>query len=439
MQFSWHTVREYLDTLDSRRTATNPVYLVPQGNLRLLVVGPDNRPATPDEISKMEALLALALEEGAVGMSSGLTYVPGMYAPTSELAALCRVVKRYWSYYCPHTRSYGKGALEAYAEMIELARQTGVALHLTHATMNFAENRGRASELLDLIDDALEEGLDVSLDTYPYLPGSTTLAALLPSWAASGGPDATLARLADQDQLSRIREGVEISGSDGCHGVTIEWATVEISGTSNASLSKYIGRTLEAIAQEEGRDPFDVFCDILVKDGLATTILQHVGDESNVRTIMRHHTHCGGSDGILTSTKPHPRAWGTFPRYLGHYARDLPLGLAPPAPGQTSVDKETVFAGGLEECVHHLTGRPAARLRLRDRGLLREGYRADLVLFDPERVEDAATFANPRQAARGVRAVLVNGVFALDETRMTGAREGKTLRLTKVKEEWIVQ
>ncbi|MBN8882514.1 MAG: amidohydrolase family protein, partial [Salana multivorans] len=170
LDLSWRTVGGYLDRLDRDGIAVNAVYLVPQGTLRLLVVGADDRPATPAEIEEMCAVLARSMREGAAGMSSGLTYPPGMYADTAELAALLRVVAEHGGYYSPHTRSYGRGALDAYAEMIDLARATGCPVHLTHATMNFEENVGRAGELLALVDAALDEGLDITLDSYPYLP-----------------------------------------------------------------------------------------------------------------------------------------------------------------------------------------------------------------------------------------------------------------------------
>ncbi|MGV9677022.1 N-acyl-D-amino-acid deacylase family protein [Nocardia sp. NPDC003482] len=415
LDFSWRTVGEYLERLD-RGITPNAAYLVPQGTLRLLVVGTERRAATTAEIDRMCALLAQGLAEGAVGMSSGLTYPPGMYADTAELAALCAVVAEAGGFYAPHTRSYGAGALDAYAEMIGLARRTGCALHLTHATMNFAENRGRAGELLALVDAALAEGCDISLDTYPYLPGATTLSALLPSWAMSGGPDATLARLADPVAREKITFDVTVRGSDGCHGVTVAWETIQISGVGDAALSGYVGRTVAEIAADEGREPVAVFFDLLVRDELATTILQHVGHEENVRAIMRHARHMGGSDALLVGERPHPRAWGTFPRYLGYYAREL-----------------GVF--GLEECVHHLTGRPARRLRLRERGLVRVGYAADLVVFDPETIRDTATFEDPKRQARGIEQVLVNGEFAIEDGKATGRRAGRALRMDPVRKE----
>lgn len=413
--FSWRTVGQYLDRLDQGITP-NAAYLVPQGTLRLLVVGADQRAATTAEIDRMCALLAQGLDEGAVGMSSGLTYTPGMYADTGELAALCAVVASYGGFYAPHTRSYGAGALEAYAEMIGLAKATGCALHLTHATMNFGVNRGRAPELLAMIARARADGCDITLDTYPYLPGSTTLSALLPSWAMSGGPDAALDRLGDPAARSRIATDVDVHGSDGCHGVTVEWETIQISGVGNDELAEHVGRTVAEIAAERGTAPVEVFFELLVRDQLATTILQHVGHEENVRAIMVDAGHMGGSDGLLVGARPHPRAWGTFPRYLSRYVREL--GVL-----------------GLEDCVHHLTGRPAARLRLAERGLIRPGFAADLVVFDPATIHDTATFEQPRQQARGIQHVLVNGEFAVENGTATGVRAGRALRMDATREE----
>lgn len=255
----------------------------------MLVVGSEDRIATETEIESMQEILIQALEEGAIGMSSGLTYVPGMYASNSELGQLLRIVAKYDGYYSPHTRSYGKGAMKAYEEMIDLAKETGVRLHLTHCTLNFEENKGRAQELLDLIDRSRKEGVEISLDTYPYLPGSTTLSALLPSEKSSGGVDAILERLKDERELQEIKKFVQETGSDGCHGCTVDYETIEISGTANPDLAKtYVGKTLKRLGQEMGKEPFDVFIELLIADGLGTTILQHVGHEANVRAIMKH-------------------------------------------------------------------------------------------------------------------------------------------------------
>ncbi|MFG3095900.1 amidohydrolase family protein [Streptomyces sp. NPDC048202] len=412
LDLDWRSVGEYLDRLD-QGIAVNAAYLVPQGTVRALVVGWDDRPATPAELDRMRQLVAEGLEQGAVGLSSGLTYTPGMYANDAELTELCRVVASYGGYYCPHHRSYGAGALEAYAEMVALTREAGCPLHLAHATMNFGVNEGRAPELLALLDAALDAGADLTLDTYPYTPGSTTLAALLPSWASEGGPAQIMARLTDPATAERVRHHLEVTGSDGCHGVPAEWETIEISGVTDPALAPYVGRTVKEVAGLRGEEPWATVRHLLVEDRLATTILQHVGHEENVRAIMRHRAHTGGSDGILQGTKPHPRAYGTFPRYLGTYVREL---------GVLS----------LEECVARLTSRPAARLRLPDRGLVREGYRADLVLFDPATVAAGSTFAAPRTLPTGIPHVLVDGRFVIEDGRRTDVLAGRSVRRTPV-------
>ncbi|WP_030929710.1 N-acyl-D-amino-acid deacylase family protein [Streptomyces sp. NRRL S-646] len=418
IDFDWRSVGEYLDRLDhgfdGRGIAVNAAYLIPQGTVRMLAVGWEDREATPQELDRMRQLVAEGMEQGAVGMSSGLTYTPGMYAKDAELTELCRVVAEYDGYYCPHHRSYGAGALEAYEEMVALTREAGCALHLAHATMNFGVNEGRAPELLSLLDQALAAGADISLDTYPYTPGCTTLVAMLPSWASEGGPEAVLKRLADDGTAERIRHHMEVVGADGCHGVPIEWDTIEISGVADAGLGDFVGRTILQSARARGETPWATARHLLLADRLGSTILQHVGHEENVRAIMRHRVHTGGSDGILQGTKPHPRAYGTFPQYLGRYVREL---------GVLS----------LEECVAHLTSRPAARLRLPDRGLVREGYKADLVLFDPQTVAAGATYENPRTLPTGIPYVLVDGRFVIADGRRTDVLAGRAVRRSPVR------
>ncbi|WP_049580056.1 N-acyl-D-amino-acid deacylase family protein [Streptomyces sp. SBT349] len=403
--WNWRSVGGYLDRLD-QGIAVNACYLAPQGTVRMLVMGWDNRPPTPTELDRQRGHIATAMLEGAIGMSSGLTYPPGMYATDAELTALCRVVAEHGGFYAPHHRSYGAGTLEAYAEMIDVTRRAGCPLHLTHATMNFPVNHDRAPHLLTLLDAAIQAGQDITLDTYPYLSGSTTLAALLPSWTAENGPAATLAHLRDPARHHRIRHALETTGSDGCHGVPVDWDTIQISGSRDPDT---IGHTIAELAAASGRSPFEVYRTRLLDDELSTTILQHVGNEENVRAIMRHPAHTAGSDGILATARPHPRAWGTFPRYLAHYVRDL--GIL-----------------GLEECVARFTTRAARRLGLTRRGRVAPGHHADLTLFDPGTVRDTATYRHPRRTPEGIPHVLVNGTPVIAEGRHTGALPGHTLR-----------
>jgi N-acyl-D-amino-acid deacylase len=409
---TWRDVGGYLDRVDDG-TAVNACYLVPQGTVRRVVVGAEDRPATPGEVERMRALVRAGLAQGAVGMSSGLTYAPGMYASARELVALCEEVAAAGGYWAPHTRSYGAGALDAYAEALEVGRRSGAAVHLTHATMNFPVNRGRAGELLALVEAAAAAGQDVTLDSYPYLPGSTTLAALLPGWAADGGPDALLERLGSDEVLARLRHDLEVAGSDGCHGVPVDWETVQVSGVAHPGdpqLAASVGLTVAQLAQREGRAAFAVVVDLLRTDRLGTTVLQHVGDADNVRAVMRSERHCVGSDGLLVGQRPHPRAWGAFAHVLGPCVREGVLRL--------------------EEAVAHMTSRPARRLRLDGpggRGVLRAGAVADLVLFDPDAVE-GATFEEPRRPPRGIPHVLVAGVPVVADGERTEATPGRALR-----------
>jgi N-acyl-D-amino-acid deacylase len=304
-------------------------------------------------------------------MSAGLTYAPGMYADDDELVALCEVVRDFDGFYCPHHRNYGSRALEAYAEQIEIARRAGVALHFAHAHLSTPANKGRAPELLALIDDA---GVDVTLDTYPYLAGNTYLHALLPDWAQAGGPAEILARLSDPAIRARLRDELQLND-------------VRVGG-----------RRVNDV---------DELCDLLVERELAVSCTLHSGNEENVRAIMQHPAHTAGSDGILVAD--HPRAWGTFPRYFAVYVREL--GIL-----------------GWEETVRKMTSLPAQRLGLSDRGLLREGMYADVTCIDPETIRDTATYEEPRRLPEGIPYVLVNGRVVVDDGRRTDELPGRAIR-----------
>ncbi len=406
--WNWRSVGQYLDRLDEG-IAVNAAYLVPHGTVRMMAMGQADRPCSESELDQMRMLLATGLEEGAVGMSAGLTYTPAMFADDDELVALCRVLTDHGGYYSPHHRNYGSHALEAYAACIEVARRSGAPLHFAHAHLGFEVNRGRAGELLEMIDTARADGVEVTLDTYPYLAGSTYLHAVLPSWSQAGGQDATLARLQDPDLRERLRVELEETGSDGFQGVPIEWGSIVISGTSRQHNTRLVGVDLAAAASAAGRRPIDFLCELLIDEALGTSCIEHIGNEENVREIMTHVAHMAGSDGILVGERPHPRAWGTFPRYLGHYAREL---------GVISI----------EQAVRKMTSLPAMRLGFADRGLVRPGMVADLVCFDQDNVVDRSTYEDPRQTPDGIPFVMVNGVFVVDGGRHTGRLPGRALR-----------
>jgi N-acyl-D-amino-acid deacylase len=406
--WSWRTVAEYLARFDGR-VAINAAYLVPHGTVRMVVMGSDDRPPTTAELEEMKSLLRQGLEQGAVGLSSGLTYAPGMYADDDELVELCRVVAEAGGFYTPHHRNYGSRSLESYRECIEVARRSGVALHYAHAHLGFPPNKGRAPELLAMIDAARSDGIEVTMDTYPYLAGSTYLHAYLPGWVMAGGLDATIARLRDPELRERIRVEMEETGSDGAHGVPVDWSAHVISGARRAEHARWVGQSVAEAAAEAGEAPVDFYCELCAAEALGATVVSHVGNEENVQAIMQHPAHTGGSDGILVGERPHPRAWGTFPRYLGVYVRELGILR-------------------LEDAVRKFTALPAQILRLPDRGLLRPGMAADVVCFDPETVRDTATYEEPERLPDGIPYVAVNGQLVVDDGRHTGALPGRALR-----------
>lgn len=414
--WNWRTVGEYLDRFDER-VAINVAHLVPHGTVRLVVMGTDDRAPGDRELAEMKRLVREGLDEGAVGLSTGLTYAPCMYATDDELVELCSVMRGTGAFYTPHHRSYGLGAVEAYAECIEVVRRARVPLHYAHAHLGFPANAGRAGELLAMIDAARADGLDVTMDTYPYAAGATFLHAYLPGWVHAGGNEAALGRLRDPALRERIREALEEMGSDGLSGLTADWDGITVSAVRHERNRRFVGMTIAEAAAAEGARPIDVYCDLCADDELGASSVIHLGNEDNVRAIMAHPAHMASSDGILVGDRPHPRGWGTFPRYLAVYVREL--GVL-----------------GLEQAIRKMTSLPAQRLGLHDRGLVRPGMAADLVVLDPETVSDTATYEEPKQRPEGIPYVAVNGRLVVDDGRHTGDLPGRALRRNHNEEGW---
>ncbi|MCC7164987.1 MAG: D-aminoacylase [Anaerolineae bacterium] len=408
VEWDWNSVTEYLDRFD-RSVAVNIAMLVPHGTVRMAVMGTENRAPTNDELDRMRALTDQCMREGAVGLSTGLTYTPGMYATDDEIVELCRVIRPYGGYYCPHHRNYGMYAIQGYSDSIEIARRAGVPVNLTHAHFGFPVNKNRAPELLALFDAARRQGVDVTLDTYPYIAGATYLHACLPSWAHEGGMEATLARLENPETRARIRREIEVEGSDSWHAVPMDWHMIQIGGTPNGIDAWAVGLRLDDAAAKAGMTPFDYFCDLLMRTRLGTSQLAFIGNEENVQAILQHPIHLVSSDGILVGDMPHPRGWGSHVRFLAHYVRDLGLLT-------------------WEEGVRHMTSAATQRLGFLDRGLVRPGMMADLVVFDPEILRDTATYENPRSYPLGVSHVVNNGTLVVENAQMTGATPGRALR-----------
>jgi N-acyl-D-amino-acid deacylase len=412
LPFEETTFQAYLDGFPA--TAVNAGMLVGHNTLRLMVMGMAERAPTADELGRMIALLEEALAAGALGLSSGLFTAPGSYAQPDEMIALCRVVERYNAGYFTHIRDESNKVLEALAEAIEVAEQCGVHVEIVHFKCSGTDNWGKASRALDMIAAAKARGLDVDCDSYPYAAGSNPLKNLLPQWVQAGGVAAMLARLADEGTRARLRADIARDGLNNW-GRIPSWDCVRISISPH--LPQHAGKTIGALATERGEDPIDTVADYLVADKGATRVLVTSISEDDIRAIVASPLALVGSDGNCVATYgtvsqglPHPRFYGTFPRIIGHYVGEL--GLLP-----------------LEFAIHKMTGASARALKLRDRGLLREGYRADVSVFDPADFRDRATYAEPHQYPSGNRTtVIVNGTIVVEDANHTGALPGKVLR-----------
>ncbi|MEW4570181.1 D-aminoacylase [Tautonia sp. JC769] len=397
--YDWNTVAEYLARFN-RTTALNVAYLIPNGNVRMEVMGLDTRAATDDELKAMRRLVREGMEAGAVGVSSGLDYIPSRYADVREIVALCEEIAPLDGVYVSHIRGYGPRAPEGVAEIAEVGKRSGAAVHISHYN-------GPAELLLGLVDQARAEGVDLTFDSYPYLVGSTILGMIaLPPWVQEGGIEATVERLADP----KIRAKLHAEWFNG--GLTYGLDTITITMTANPDDQWTEGMNLVEAARQAGVSPGDMVCDLLIRSGMAVGIFgARAGDrtEEDIRTILRHPAHMAGSDGIFRGSHPHPRGWGAFARYLGYHTRE-----------KKDYDWGTAIV--------HLASHAARRYRLTDRGLIRPGFAADLAIFDPATIRDHSTYEAGRTEAEGVRHVLVNGTLALFDGEPTGATPGRALR-----------
>lgn len=408
VDWNWSTITTYLDRFEGT-TAVNVAMLIPHGTIRMAVVGLDNQPPTEPELHKMSSLVAQGMEEGAVGLSTGLTYVPAMYASDEEVVALCKALRPFNGFYCPHHRNYGPEVLQANYDCIETARLAGVPLHLTHCHVSTEANKGRASELLSAIDKARQEGVEITLDSYPYLAGNTYLHSLLPGWVQEGGTDATIRRLGSSRHHARLRHEMEVSGSDGFFGMPLGWEIIQIGSILGKHDPTVVGLSVPEAAARCQKPPFEFFIDLLVETDLGVSCFVHIGDEGNVRTIMKHPAHMVASDAILVGDRPHPRGWGAHVRFLSRYVRDLQLLT-------------------WEEGIRKMTSAATRRLGFLDRGILRPGAKADLLVLDPDELQDTATYENPISNAEGIHFVAVNGEATLLDGEPTGSTPGCALR-----------
>lgn len=405
----WETFREYFGLFEKRGLAMNFATLVGHGNIRSSVIGYGDRRPDEAELERMRGLLRDAVSDGAIGLSTGLIYPPGVYADTREIAELARTVKDL--VYATHMRSEGDKLTEAIEEAVKIGRDSGIRVQISHIKTGGRENWGKIGRAISIIESARKEGLRVACDRYPYVAASTDLDAVLPSWTYAGGAEEELRRLNDAAVRSALKDGFLSSGRTDEY-----WSSITISSVQSEANKWMEGKSILSIAGEVGRGPFDFVFDILAEERLRIGAIFHSMNEDNLARFLSLPYLMIGSDssarcmdGPTRQGRPHPRSFGTFPRFLGRYSRDK--NLVP-----------------LSAAIHKMTMLPAKTFGLKERGVLRPGSIADLVIFDEGRIIDRATFEEPFQKPDGISYVLVNGSPAVWEGVPTGRKAGRILR-----------
>ncbi len=416
-EVDWTTLGEYLESLEKRGVSTNIASFLGATTLRIHEIGFEDRPPTEEELKNMQALVREAMEEGALGIGSSLIYAPAFYSSTEELIALCKVVSEYDGMYISHIRSESNQFLEALDELITISKEANIRAEVYHLKAGGKPNHYKMDLAIEKINKARESGLEISTDMYTYIAGATGLNAYMPPWVQEGGYEKWVERLKDPI----IREKVKIEMTQD----TDKWENlgylagpdgVLFSNFRNPDLRKYIGKTLQDVADEEGKHYADVAMDFVIQDGSRVGVVYFLMSEENVKKQIQLPYMSFGSDagsiapeGEFLKSNPHPRAYGNFARLLGKYVRE-----------------EKVIS--LEEAIYKLTSLSAKKLKIKNRGLLKEGYYADIVMFDPKTVSDHATFENPHQLATGMHHVFVNGTQVLKNGEHTGAMPGRVVR-----------
>jgi len=418
LKIDWRTLDEYFKRLEKQGAGVNLGTFVGATQVRAHVIGFDNRPPTPAELEQMKQLVADAMKDGALGLSTSLQYVPARFAKTDEIVELAKVARQYGGIYATHQRSEANALDESLKEVFEIAQQAKIPVEIWHLKTAYKKNWGRMPEVLRRISDARARGLDVTADVYPYIAGSTSLSACLPPWALEGGTEKMLERLRDASIRQKLKTEITTDSKDweniylGSGGA----AGVLIGSVVNRELEAMQGKRVQQIAEEQGKEPLDALFDLILADHGQTGAIYFMMSENDLLAAMKAPfvSFCTDSgaratDGPLSGSKSHPRGWGSYPRILGKYVRE-----------------EKILT--LEKAVQKMTGMPAARVGLKDRGLLREGMFADIAIFDPTTVIDRATFEVPNQYPEGVAYVIVNGQLSVDGGKRTAALAGRPLR-----------
>ena len=417
IQPDWRTFPQYFAHLRKQGMGINLGTYIGAASVRERVIGYDDRAPTPEELKKMQGLVADAMRAGALGVSTALQYAPAPYAKTEELIALAQTASQYGGIYATHMRSESNAEDKALDETFRIAREAKIPVEIFHLKAAGKQNWGKAPHVIQRIDAARAEGLDITADTYAYTAWENSFSAFIPPWAHQGGNAKLLERLKDKATREKIRKDM-LTSTDQWDN---EWLAIMgpeailIATVTNKDLLPFEGKTVADIAAAWHEDPIDAICDFLIKDGGATEVAVFGMDEQDVETVLRQpwvsidNDASGTSpEGILGTEHPHPRAYGTFPRILAKYVREQKLLTLPDA-------------------IRKFTSLPAQREHLQDRGVLKPGMWADVVVFDPDTIHDVATYADPNQFSVGMQYVLVNGVPVISEGKMTGALPGQVI------------
>jgi len=418
LSIDWQDLAGYFRRLEANGTPINLGTYVGAAQVREAVLGDVDRAPTPAELQQMESLVATAMQQGALGLSTALIYPPGHYATTDELIALAKVASQYGGIYATHMRSEGQSEMAAIDEAIRIGREAQLPVEVFHLKVSGKTRWGGMPQVIAKLQAARDSGLDIAADMYPYIAGGTALASSLPPWMADGGMEKLLARLQDPATRRRIVAEMAQDHNDwenlylDCGG----GSGVMISAVVNPALKKYDGMTVAEMAKAENKPEMDALFDFILADKGQTDALYFMANEKDLQYGLKQAWTSVGLDagetsldGPLFEAHTHPRAWGAMPRFLGHYARDLQL-----------LD--------LSQAIRKITSLPAQREHLAGRGLLKNGFYADVTIFDPAAIIDRATYADPDQVAKGVKYVLVNGQLEWEDGKLTGATAGRVLR-----------
>lgn len=410
-EWDWGTTTEYFNAIESNGVAPNVGMLVGHGTVRFNVLGMSDAEPTDAELTEMCTLVKESLEEGALGLSTGLIYTPQCNATTEEVRTLGAELTSYKRPYVAHIRSERFRIWEAMDEFVDIGVEENIPLHHSHFKVVGEPQHGRAARANELIEYARDRGVDYVADQYPYTAGSTMLGAVLPPWVKTGDPSETVDRLTDPEARERIRRDVEQSRLDDWHnpGKYTGWENIVIASVEAASGEEHVGKSIAEIADETDQPPIDVVCDLLIESKLDVTMTLHQLEENDVREILQNERVCVGTDGIFGGGKPHPRLYGSYPRILEKYVRE-----------------ENLIT--MEEAIRKMTSLPARVFGLHHKGIVRPEMDADLVVFDPRTVSTEATYGTPRRFPTGIPHVLVNGEFVVRDGEPTGALPGSVVR-----------